>query len=454
MDSDLLSIGRLIARRPHSGRHRGSARFPGLVLALAAALLALPATAAFAAWTDPDDLSPAGHDARISQVGEDSGGNALVVWERFDGTNHRVQARTRTAGGDLLATQTLSAAGHDANDPQVAVNPSTGDAVVVWQRSDGTNNRVQDRARTAAGTWSAIQTLSDAGGDAGDPQVGLDSAGNAVVVWERFDGTNQRVQARVRSAGGGLSAVQTLSAAGHDAVLPQVGVDPGGDAVVVWPRHDGTNYRVQARARAAGGTVSAIQTLSAAGQDAVGPQVAVDSGANAVVVWQGFDGTNRRIEARARSAGGVVGPIQTMSAAGQDAFVPQVAADSAGNAVLVWERSDGSTYRVQARTRTAGGAVSATQTLSAAGESGLDPQLGLDSAGNAVVVWYRSDGSNARVQARTRAAGGTMGAIQTLSIAGQDATEPQVAVNAGGAAVGTWTRDDAGITRIQAAAGP
>src|SRR5204862_4584661 len=124
-----------------------------------------------------------------------------------------------------------SAAGHDATGRQVSINPSNGDAVVVWQRFDGSNIRVQPRVGTAGGTWSATQTLSAAGHDATDPQVGVDPAGGVVVVWRRADGTNQRVQARVRTTGGGWGVPEDLSATGETAAGPQVGVEDGGTVV-------------------------------------------------------------------------------------------------------------------------------------------------------------------------------------------------------------------------------
>ena len=42
-----------------------------------------------------------------------------------------------------------------------------------------------------------------------------------------------------------LGATETLSAGGHDAVGPQLASDQGGDAIVVWQRSDGTNFRIQ-----------------------------------------------------------------------------------------------------------------------------------------------------------------------------------------------------------------
>jgi hypothetical protein len=263
------------------------------------------------------------------------------------------------------------------------------------------------------------------------------------------------VQARAANIAGGVwSAIQTLSDAGRAAFGPQVAVDSGGNAVVTWYRFDNANTRVQARRRTAGGALSSVQTLSDAGQNAFNPDLGVDSAGNAVVTWYRFDGANFRVQVRARSSGGTVSAVQTLSAAGQDATNPQVGVDLAGEGLVVWPRSDGSFQRIQARARTAGGTVSATQTLSDAGGNAHNAQVGVDSAGNAVVVWQRFDGANTRVQARTRTVGGALGTVQNLSLAGQNANIPQVGVDSGGEAVATWAHADAPITRIQAAAGP
>jgi hypothetical protein len=42
--------------------------------------------------------------------------------------------------------------------------------------------------------------------------------------------------------------VQNLSDPGRNAFTPQVAVDSGGDAVFTWPRSDGAHDRVQASA--------------------------------------------------------------------------------------------------------------------------------------------------------------------------------------------------------------
>jgi hypothetical protein len=54
------------------------------------------------------------------------------VWQRYDGSHWRTQARTVAANAALGTVQTLSAAGNDATTPDIALDPSTGNATAVW----------------------------------------------------------------------------------------------------------------------------------------------------------------------------------------------------------------------------------------------------------------------------------------------------------------------------------
>jgi hypothetical protein len=433
--------------------------------ALVAALVAgaVAATPAFAVWGAPFVLSSSGQNATNPQVAVDADGDAVFVWERLDASGDlRIQARARSAAGVLSPVQTLSDAGEDASMPQVAVD-ADGDAVLTWRRFDGTNNRIQARARSAAGTLSPVETLSTSGRNADTPQVAVDPAGDAVFSWSRSDGTNWRAQVRARSADGTLSAVKHLSPIAGNAFYPQVGVDAGGDAVFVWERYDGANWRVQTLARSAAGTLSPVQTLSDAGQSALFPQVAVDDDGDAAFTWRRFDGSGAfccfRAQARARSAAGTLSAVQTLSSSGRTAFDPHVAVDADGDAVFTWVRDDASDtsccFRVQAKARSAAGILSGVQNLSEAGQNAQWPRVAVDAGGDAVFTWERSDGTNVRIQARTRSATGALSRpVRTLSSAGQDAKTPQVAVNTTGDAVATWRRSDGTNTRIQGAVGP
>src|SRR5207247_5578574 len=131
----------------------------------------------------------------------------------------RVQAAFRRKGKYFGPPQTLSPPGQDASQPEVGLN-ETGSGVAVWQRLDGTNMRVQATFRRKGEYFGPPQTLSAPGQDASQPKVALDPAGGAAAVWQRYDGTNLRVEAAFHPTGFGLGPPPTLPAPGQDAAQP------------------------------------------------------------------------------------------------------------------------------------------------------------------------------------------------------------------------------------------
>jgi hypothetical protein len=424
-----------------------------VVLVLVAPPLARGQVKPLASFAAAGPITSAEVEADTSRVALDAQGTAYIMWVRLDGANLRVQTRTRSSAGALGPVQTLSSAGQDAFSPEMAVNPR-GDAVFVWLRSDGTNTRVQIRARSPEGSFSAVQTVSPAGREAFAPAVAIDANGRAVVTWQGHDGTFVRIQARARSLGGALGAVQTLSPPGEHGWQPQIAIDSSSTAVITWYRNDGAHYRVQMRVRSVGGSLGVVQNVSPAGGNAQDPRVAMAPDGTAIFTWHRRDGANvARIQARARSASGEFSDVQTLSAAGQDASRPRVAIDADGNAVVSWERSDGTDVRVQTRSRSAAGVLSAIQTLSPAGAGSSQSNVAVDALGNAVFVWEHFDGTTALVRARVRFAAGTVGSVRTLGSSAEEGTEPVVAVEPDGGVIVVWGAVDATGWRVHAATG-
>jgi hypothetical protein len=419
--------------------------------------------AARAAWTAPLTLSAAGKDANSAQVAIDAQGDAVFVWRRFDGTNWRIQSRARSATGALGPIQNLSAAGQNASQPQVGVD-SDGDAVFVWRRYDGPCCRILSRARSAAGTLGPVQALSAGGGRLATlPQLGVDNGGHAVFVWARSDGTYWRVQTRRRSATGALGPIETLSPVGHG-LTPQVAVDPAGRAVFAWQR----GPRIEARARSTAGALGPVQTLSPPpgpnDNYARSPQVGVDAQGNAVFTWEFHEASPSaprgasRIQTRARSAAGALTPVQNLVSpamgSGGCGCEPQLAVDPTGDAVFAWGLVSDylGTFRwAQARARSASGTLSPIQSLTY--------EAGHDFGGDAQVG---IDGAGNAViawyfgdgvAAQVRSAAGSLGPLQTFPTSGVSPS-PQVAVSGVGDAVVIWKVSDSTNTVIRAAAGP
>jgi hypothetical protein len=196
--------------------------------------------------------------------------------------------------------------------------------------------------------------------------------------------------------------------------------------------------------------LSAIN-ISAAGQDAFEPQVVVDPSGNVIAVWTRFDGSNLRIQSATRTPSGPWSTPVSISDPGFDASTPRVAVDPSGNVLAVWTRNFGATNRIQASYRLAGGSFGAPVTVSSPG--GTDPSVSMDNSGKAVLAWSWFDSVHTRVQATTRTAGsgGTFGTIQTLSGSAQDAFDLRAAAGPSTDSNGVviWALSDGTNYRVQ-----
>jgi hypothetical protein len=424
-----------------------------LASAVTLAALAAPA-AASAAWTTPDDLSDAGADASQQEVAIDAAGDSVATWIRYNGADWVVQARTRSAAGVLGFDPQLSDSGQDAFNPKVAVDPA-GDATIVWSRYDGSNWRIQARTLSQFGVVGVAPiAVSDTGVSGSEPQVGVDAAGNAVITWIANDGVTDRIQTRTLTPAGALGPVLEVSTPGRNTWEPRLAVAPTGDTVLTWIEFDGTNERIYANTLSAAGVLGGPVSISAAGQDGHYSEVATDAAGNARLVWMRFDGVDDRVQTRSLSAAGVRGAVTTLSDPGGSANFPQLSIDPAGNTFFAWQRFDGTEDRAQFSTLSAGGVFGMPVTVSNPGEPASSTQIAADTAGTAVVSYLRSDGTNTRVRARrVNLAGGFM-TVRTLSDAGQNAYYPELAANGAGAAVVAWRRNDGTDDRIQLSTGP
>ena len=290
-------------------------------------------------WSEPEDVSDSTSETVWPLLAADAAGEAVAVWIAFDGSNFILQGAVRSADGEWSEPDDLSEAGEDVTPleaPDVAIDAS-GNAIAVWKLDGSSNDIVQAAVRPAGGDWEEPDDLSGAGQDAGEPSVAMNDAGEAVAVWTRLDGSDI-VQGAVRPAGGDWTGSDDLSDTGQNAGAPDVAIDETGEAVAVWRRSNGSNDIVQAAVRPAGGDWADPDDLSNTGQNGISPVVATNVAGGAVAMWYRSDGANLRVQAAVRPPdGGWSGP-HTLSAEGERAGFPDVALDAAGNAFAVFGR--------------------------------------------------------------------------------------------------------------------
>src|SRR5262249_31013297 len=147
---------------------------------------------------------------------------------------------------------------------QVAMDPQ-GDATAVWTIDNGVDTVTEASIRPAgAAAWGTPVDISSAG--ASNAQVTVSPQGSSVAGWQDGTTTNSPTQAATHPAGGQWQAPANISAAGELAEKPQLAIDPQGDATAVWDRSNGANTIVQAARLLAGAAAwQAPQDLSATG---------------------------------------------------------------------------------------------------------------------------------------------------------------------------------------------
>lgn len=402
-----------------------------------------------AGWATPVDLSAPGQNASIPKVATDPIGNAVAVWGRFNGSNLIIQAASLPFGANWSEPTNLSLIGRSATAPQVAIDP-TGNAVAIWTRNDGANSIIQASTQTFGGGWSTPVSLSNPGQNATNPQVVIDQSGNAVAIWERFNGFYSMIQSATLPHNGSWSAPTDISLIGQDAFLPHLSVNLSGNLLAVWKRFDGSQYIIESAALPYGGNWSAPVALSLPGQNADKPQVSLDSKGEAIAVWIRFNGTTNTIQASRSLFGGSWTTPSNLSPADVNATNPRVGMALGGdaNAVILWE--DTVSHTIQSL-EMINGVWQNLQNVSSKSEFVLGPQLAVDFQGNAIAVWQNS--TKKVIQAASLPFNGTWSAPDDLSEAGQFATAPQVTVDAKGNGIAVWIRSNGTHNIAQASSG-
>lgn len=304
-------------------------------------------------WLVPVTLSiPGGADniATKPQIAISDKGNIVVVWQRNDGVNNIIQAVTRNNNRSWSHPDDLTVSvpeGLGDIDPQVAID-AKGNAIAVWVHTP--TQTVQASVKTQNGPWSLPSILSDAGETVSQPQVAFDAFGKAIVVWTRYDGTNRIIQSTSCNSNGNWASPVDLSESGQDAVNPQLAIDSGGNAFVVWQRSDGVHTIIQAATKQGGRTSqdwSPATDLSLPGEDASDPKISINANRLVGVIWKRSDGANFIIQVTTKVPGNPWAPPVSISAPGQDATSPNIALDNFDNIVATWQRTDGQNTIIQ-----------------------------------------------------------------------------------------------------------
>ncbi|MBK7644090.1 MAG: hypothetical protein IPJ19_13765 [Planctomycetes bacterium] len=334
-----------------------------------------------ATWSNPMTV-PTALDGFSPQVAIGANGLVAVTWvtpgQEFNPP--KLMASVRPAGGAFLAPKQL-VSGVYVFDAKVDVCAS-GSVTVVWSQS----NRIQSALRTSAGQWSPVRALSPLGLTSRLPDLAVNDAGAALVVWQETlaGGTGPGAIAaayRPAPARSEFGVSQVVSAGtGAQTWSPKALIDADGDAAVGYL--DG-NHLVLAE-KPYGSRWDLPQQISPMGDSVYSCALAMDADGDVIAAWQSLDPSNYgTVSKRTLPAFAPWGPVTVLSSGLQDASYPSAAIAADGSiASVTW--TDNNTFAAHA----ALGRLRGAWTVDTIGTCWWNTQMPVAAGSGAVsVVW-------------------------------------------------------------------
>ncbi len=380
------------------------------------------------------------------QIAFSNDGNAIAVWQQSDGVRDNIWSNLYTVGTGW-GTPTLvenDNTGH-ARTPKIAIDHN-GNAMAVWRQYDGSIYNIYSSRYTPASGWGSSNLLENNNvGTPNDPQIAFDSNGNAMAVWEQYDGTSYNVYSNyyTNGSGWGLATLIETNNSGP-AYDPQLAFNANDDAIAVWEQNDGSRYNIYSNTYNHGSGWS-TPTLIETNNDgpAYDPQLSVNTEGTMIAAWRQYDGTRYSIYSNRYTTASeweTATLIETNNVGNAENV--HVAISNSGHAFAVWPQHDGTRNNIWGNRYTqADGWGTATLLENNDTASAYSPQIAVDNNGHAFAIWSQlnTTQNNTWVNRYINDQGwGSPELIETDNTG--DVFDPQIVIDNNGYALGAWAK--------------
>jgi len=365
-------------------------------------------------------------------VALDAAGDAFAVWTlETAAETYAIETDFRPAAGAWQAPVLISAAGISSDRPEIAVDPA-GDAVVVWQGLGAGNQLISASVRRAGGGWQAPVTLSETEQVASEPAVAISGGGEATAVWQSSNGANTIIQARSHPSAGGWEAIRRISSSGGHETNPVIAANAAGGLAAAWISNGND---ISGAARRVGSEWGGPSGVPYTEWQPSSPQIGLDKAGQAVAVW----GSNHESEAEVRSAllpaGSGWKPSVVIAKVPGEALADGLSVSEAGEATALWTLGPSGSEQLQAAMMTPQGSWGTTAGLAGPENHIGEAVLATNATGASLVGWNSANGNEIQLHTRARPAGGAWTAKLNLSGPGESGFIGGVALDASGNAL-------------------
>lgn len=306
----------------------------------------------------------------------------------------------------------------------------------------------------------ALPTINGASvtGGANPPKIAMNMNGDAIVVWAQKD-TDQGVQGvhsifarRYNSTG--WQAVELIEDSANNAINPQAAIDNSGNAIVIWQQLDGSVdpvFNITAkRFNSATSTWGTIAALDSATGDAINPQIAMNSSGVGMAVWQQLNNSN--IDITTRRLAGADWNRTTTENIGNSSYAgvsllekdrqTRVAVNNNGEVMAIWRQYNGASISNDIVARHYNGTSWSPTSDILDNEDGdsANPQVAIDNNGNAIAIWDQFNPSSRSIFS-THYDGTAWSVASTIESSSLQAKNPQISLDNDGNAIAVWIQD-------------
>ncbi len=358
-------------------------------------------------------------NANSPQIAFDTSGHALAIWYENNGTPTNIYARYFD-GTDWSATATniSTNTGQPAGSPKIAFD-AAGHALAVWQEDNSTTLQYNIYARSFDGTdWSATATdISNNQGQPAynpqiyNPQIAFNTNDNAIAVWQENNSATSKSNIYARYFDGtywSAAATNISNDPTQNAYNAQIAFDTTGHALAIWQENNSATSQANIYARYFDGTdwsATATDISNDPTQNANNSQIAFDTTGNALAIWSEYNLAKNQSNIYVRYFDGTNwDPTATniSNDTTQNANICQIAFDSNGNALAIWQESNGiASYNIYVRYFDGTNwDPAATDISNDPNQTAQYPQIAFDTTGTALAVWQENNGTPTNIYAR------------------------------------------------------
>jgi len=298
-------------------------------------------------------------------------------------------------------------------------------------------------AASAAPTYIGTNSPSTVGTIPSNAHVVMSENGSGLATWLRVVSGNEVVQASYFS-NGAWSAPANVSAINAEVAYPNAAINDKGVAVASWQqKDDNDHYQVRINRFISGAFGASKQISNGASYTATNEMdVAVDGTGKFWAAYQVTD-NNALNRVRVVNEDGKGNPPTQYSNMGDDsAFLPDLAANAEGDALVAWYNAgDGSSSIDVRRFDAATKLWTATKSVSTTGQYKLEAETALNDNGVATVGYVKRDlDEDFRASVARVKADGTITGSTFVSPAGVTTDHISLDQNDSGAAVLAWNQ--------------